>query len=76
VQRDDDKIPCSARCSNEWEKLRCRNRTHSGIFGSEAALNKTKAQGATFQVASCPQRKSGARPIFTADALSQRTLQH
>jgi len=52
MQRDDDKIPCSARCGNEWEKFRCRKRTHSGIFGSEAALNKTKAQGATFQVAS------------------------
>jgi len=50
MQGDDEKIPRGAGCCNEWKELRSRNRTHFGIFGSEAALNKTK--GGT----RCPQR--------------------
>ena len=42
MQRDDGKIPGGGGRCNEWKELRCRNRTHFGIFGAEAALNKTK----------------------------------
>ena len=52
VQRNHDKIPRRFSRCNQWKKLGCRNGAHPVIFGSPAALNKTKAQGATFQVAS------------------------
>src|SRR6266480_2014360 len=42
MQRDDDKILRGVGRCNEWKELRCRNRTHSGIFGLSAALNKAK----------------------------------
>jgi hypothetical protein len=42
MQGDDDKIPRGIGRRNEWKELRCRNSTHFGIFGPDAAFNKTK----------------------------------
>ena len=50
VQRDHDKILRRFGRYNQWKKLGRRDGVHSGIFGSSAALNKTK--GGT----RCPQR--------------------
>ena len=50
MQGDDHKISCGSGSCDEGKELRCRNCTHSGIFGLDTALNKAK--GGT----RCPQR--------------------
>jgi hypothetical protein len=42
VQRDDHKISRGSASCDEGEEFRCRNCTHSGIFGPDTALNKAK----------------------------------
>ena len=42
MQGDDHKISCGSGSCDEGKELRCRNCTHSGIFGLDTALNKAK----------------------------------
>ncbi len=42
MQGDDHKISCGGASCDEGKELRCRNCTHSRIFGLDTALNKAK----------------------------------
>ena len=44
MQRNDHRIRRGAGGRNQGKKLRCRNRTHFGIFRLTAALNKAKGE--------------------------------
>jgi hypothetical protein len=71
VQRDDHKIPRRGGRRNEWKELRCGNRTHSGIFGSQAALNKAK--GSVEQ--RLLRRRVLYRPLSSAEVPGPRVFQ-
>jgi len=43
MQRDDHKISRGSGSCDEGEEFRCRNCTHSAIFGPDTALNKAKS---------------------------------
>ena len=62
MQRDDERICRGAGARNERKELRCRNRTHVGIFRLGAALNKPK--GETAMVVNVAANTNRMPPLF------------